>query len=77
MESKQGILNRPVKNFRDKNLTYGSVEEVKGEVTMSLKEKKMQEITEHRKMAIMGNRQEKLQITNKYNQHCMQLDNAR
>ena len=33
---------------------------------MSLKEKKMVEISEHRRMAILGNKSERMAITNKY-----------
>ena len=37
----------------------------------------MNEIHEHRRMAILGNKQEKMVITNKYQQESMQLDKAK
>ena len=37
----------------------------------------MNEIHEHRRMALLGNRQEKMVITNKYQQESMQLDSAK
>ena len=35
------ILNRPVKQIRDRNFTYSAQEENKTETVMSLKEQKM------------------------------------
>ena len=64
MESRGNIINRPVKaTIRNKNYSLMDQEETKVSSTMSLKEKKMIEVAEYRRRAIMGNKMEKISIT--------------
>ena len=78
MESKGNIMNRGVKsNIRDKNFTFQSQEEVKDITHGSYKEKKMNEISEHRRMALLGNRQERVALTQKFQEQTKHLNQAR
>ena len=66
MQGKSNILNRPIKTIRNRNFTYADNEETKVSSNASYKEKKMNEITEHRRIAILGNKTEKLALTQRY-----------
>ena len=79
MDSGKGnIMNRKIKsNIRDKNFTFNNTEEAKISTQQTYKEKKMNEIQEHRRKALLGNKQERMQVTTMYKNECVQLDNAR
>ena len=72
------MSRKPVNtDIRDKNFTFNAKEEEKQNTNVSLKEQKMNEISEHRRMALLGNKQERAQITDKYMYQAKNFDNAR
>ena len=79
MQGTSNIMSRKpqVNQVLDKNHTWNTKEEEKQTTTMSLKEKKMHEISEHRRMALLGNKQERAAITDKYMTQAKNFDNAR
>ena len=48
-----------IADIRDKNHTFNAKEEEKQNTNVSLKEQKMNDISEHRRMALLGNKQER------------------
>ena len=76
-KSKGNILNRPVRIIRDKNHTYNQNEESKNVQAEQFKVQKMKQISAYRTKAIMGNKQERLQVTKMYQNECSFLDNAK
>ena len=76
--SKGNIINRPIKqNIRNRNFTYADNEESKVSSSATYKEQKMNEITEHRRVAILGNKTEKLALTQRYKAEANDLIQAR
>ena len=60
MESLKGnIMNRKPRQVRDKNHTFSQQQDNMYENQQIYKEQKLQQITAHRKMAILGGKQEK------------------
>ena len=66
-------MNRKPKMVRDKNHTFSQQQESQYETQQMYKEQKLQQITAHRKMAILGGKQEKLQLQETYKQEAKKL----
>ena len=73
ISNKGNIMNRKPKQVRDKNHTFQQQQETQFETQQSYKEQKLQQITQHRKMAILGGKQEKLQLQQAYQKEAQQL----
>ena len=59
-------MNRKPKQIRDKNFTFLQQQESTFNTQQQHKEAKLNQITEHRKMAILGGKAEKLQLQRAY-----------
>ena len=71
-------MTRPVKTtIRNKNFTNQQMEESKGCDHQNHKEQKMSAITEHRRVALMGNRTERFALTQKFQVQAKEVDQAR
>lgn len=66
-------MNRKPKMVRDKNYTFQQQQASQFETQQSYKEQKLQQITQHRKMAILGGKQEKNMLQTSYRDEAMKL----
>ena len=53
-------MNRKPKQIRDRNFTFNEKQEAVEHIHKNYKEQKLNEVTQHRKMAFLGNRQDKI-----------------
>ena len=66
-------MNRKPKQVRDRNYTFQDQQQSQWGQQQSYKEQKLNQITEHRKMAILGGKQEKVMLQRAYRDEAEKL----